>query len=45
MKLADGAFCAEDASTQVVEKYGADERTRTADLRITKGDEEIDEND
>jgi hypothetical protein len=33
--VTDGDFAAKAGSAQVVEKNGADERSRTADLRIT----------
>jgi hypothetical protein len=38
-------FMAEAASSQVIEQYGADERIRTADLRITNANEDEDESD
>jgi hypothetical protein len=43
--VADGADWVEAAESQVLEKYGADERTRTADLRITNEKTENEESD
>jgi hypothetical protein len=43
--VTDEGFVAEAANAQVVEEYGADERIRTADLRITKANEDDGESD